>query len=177
MHASSPAKNIINLISVLIIWWCPCVEFCCVVARGCLLWPVHSLGKTLLTFACSVLYSEAKLAHQARYLLTSYFFTPVPMMKRTYFFGVIGGLIGLLRTVQPQSWKANQNDHMDHSPVYVFTNTKKSVFYLPTISCPFFPLTPFQRKHFYLSPPLHSEPIPTLANSQCFGFVVAVSYF
>jgi len=25
---SSAAKNIINLISVLTIWWCPCVEFC-----------------------------------------------------------------------------------------------------------------------------------------------------
>ena len=40
------AKNIINLISVLTIWWCPCV-----VGRGCLLWPVRSLGKTLLAFA------------------------------------------------------------------------------------------------------------------------------
>ena len=44
-------KNIINLISVLTIWWCPCVVFSCVVGRGCLLWPVNSLGKTLLAFA------------------------------------------------------------------------------------------------------------------------------
>ena len=28
-----------------------CRVFSCVVGRGCLLWPVHSLGKTLLTFA------------------------------------------------------------------------------------------------------------------------------
>ena len=46
---SLAAKNIINLTLVLTIWWCPCVESC-VVGRGCLLWPVHSLGKTLLAF-------------------------------------------------------------------------------------------------------------------------------
>ena len=54
LYRTSPslaAKNIINLILVLTIWWCPCVVFSCVVERGCLLWPVHSLGKTLLAFA------------------------------------------------------------------------------------------------------------------------------
>ena len=50
LAASLAAKNIINLISVLTIWWCPCVESC-VVGRGCVLWPVHSLVKTLLAFA------------------------------------------------------------------------------------------------------------------------------
>ena len=54
LYRASPflaAKNIINLISVLTIWWCPCIVFSCVVGKGCLLWPVHSLGKTLLAFA------------------------------------------------------------------------------------------------------------------------------
>ena len=49
LYRASPslaAKNIINLISVLTIWWCPRVESC-VVGRGCLLWPMCSLGKTL----------------------------------------------------------------------------------------------------------------------------------
>ena len=48
MYRVSPslaAKNIISLILVLTIWWCSCVE------RGCLLWPVRSLGKTLLASA------------------------------------------------------------------------------------------------------------------------------
>ena len=36
---SSAAKNIINLISVLTIWWCPCGVVSCVVGRGCFLWP------------------------------------------------------------------------------------------------------------------------------------------
>ena len=49
--ASLAAKNIIKLISVLTIWWCPCVVFSCVVGRGCLLWLVCFLGKTLLAFA------------------------------------------------------------------------------------------------------------------------------
>ena len=43
--SSSAAMNIMDLISVLTIWWCPCV-----VGRGYLLWPVRSLGKTLFTF-------------------------------------------------------------------------------------------------------------------------------
>ena len=55
LYRTSPSlasKNIINLISVLTIWWCPCVESSlCVVGRGCLLWPVHSLGRTLQAFA------------------------------------------------------------------------------------------------------------------------------
>ena len=48
-----------------------CRVFSCVVGRGCLLWSVCSLGKTLL--ACFALYSKAKLACYSRYLLTSYF--------------------------------------------------------------------------------------------------------
>ena len=54
---SLAAKNIINFISVLIIWWCPRLYrvFSCVVGQGCLLWPVCSFGKTLLAFA--LLYS------------------------------------------------------------------------------------------------------------------------
>ena len=48
LYRASPslaANNIINLISALTIWWCPCIESC-IVGRQCLLWPVHSLGKT-----------------------------------------------------------------------------------------------------------------------------------
>ena len=48
--ASLAAKNIINLISVLTIWWCPCVVSSLVLLEEGVLWPVHSLGKTLLGF-------------------------------------------------------------------------------------------------------------------------------
>ena len=47
LYKASPslaAKNIINLNSILTIWRCPCVVFSCVLGRGCLLWPVRSLG-------------------------------------------------------------------------------------------------------------------------------------
>ena len=48
---SSIAKNIINLISVLNIWWCPCIESSFVLMKQCLLWPECSLDKTLLAFS------------------------------------------------------------------------------------------------------------------------------
>ena len=43
-----------------------CRVFSCVIGRGCLLWPVHSLGKTLLAFALlhSVLHSQICLLLQ-----------------------------------------------------------------------------------------------------------------
>ena len=47
-----------------------------VVGRGCLLWPVCSLGKTLLALPCFILYSKAKLACYSRYFLISYFCIP-----------------------------------------------------------------------------------------------------
>ena len=42
--SSLVTKNIINLISLLAIWWCPCVVSC-VVGKGYLLWSVCSLDK------------------------------------------------------------------------------------------------------------------------------------
>ena len=51
LYRASPslvAKNIINLILVLTIQWCPCRVISYGVGRGCLLWPMCSLGKTLL---------------------------------------------------------------------------------------------------------------------------------
>ena len=43
-----------------------CKVFFCVVGRGCFLWPVHSLGQTLLAFALlhSVLQGQICLLHQ-----------------------------------------------------------------------------------------------------------------
>ena len=64
-----------------------CRVVTCFVGRGCLLQSVHSLGKTLLAFGLLRFFSKAKLACYSRYLLTSYFCIPVPMMKRTSFFG------------------------------------------------------------------------------------------
>ena len=50
---SLAVKNIINLILVLTIWWCPFVESSPIFLEEgvCYLWPVHFLGKALLAFS------------------------------------------------------------------------------------------------------------------------------
>ena len=62
VYRASPslaARNIINLILVLTIWWCHmCRVFSCVGGRGCLLWPVYSLGKIALAQLHYVLQSQ-----------------------------------------------------------------------------------------------------------------------
>ena len=103
----SPAKNIINLILVLTICWCPCVESslvlleegvcydqCVLLAKLCLC----SQAKPLTSF---VLNSKAKFACYSRYLLTlgswlldswlqvsPTFAFQSPIMKRTSLWGV-----------------------------------------------------------------------------------------
>ena len=107
LYRASPslaAKNIINLILVLTIWWCPCVVFPHVVGRGCLLWPVCSLAKLHQPLPCFILYSKAKFAWSSRCCLTSYFCIPVHYNENDVFFWVLvlKGLVGLHRTVQLQ---------------------------------------------------------------------------
>ena len=107
LYRASPtlaAKNIINLIFVLTVWWCPCVVFSCVIGRGCLLWPVHSLGKTLLAFALlhSVLQGQTCLLLEVSpdFLLLQ----SSPLWWKGHLFKVLvlEGLVGLHKTVQLQ---------------------------------------------------------------------------
>ena len=79
-----------------------CRVICCVVGRGCLLWPVRSLGRTLLAFACFILYFRAKFAYSSGISWLSTFAFQFPIMKRTSFLGVLKGLVGLHRTIQLQ---------------------------------------------------------------------------
>ena len=104
LYRASPslgAKNIINLILVLTIWWCPCVESC-VVGRGCLLWPVCSLCKTVLAFALlhPVLQGQIWLLLQVS--LDFLLLHSIPLKWKGHLFGVLvlEGLTGLPRTVQ-----------------------------------------------------------------------------
>ena len=80
-----------------------CRVFSCVVGRGCLLLPAHSLGKTLLAFALPH-FAKARFACYSRCFLTSYFCIPVPYNEKDIFLGVLvlEGLVGLHRTVQLQ---------------------------------------------------------------------------
>ena len=106
LYRTSPslaAKNIINLILVLTIWWCPCVEsFLVLLEEGVCYYQCVLLAKLCWPLPCFILYSKAKFARYFRYLLTSYFCIPVPYNERTSFLGVLEGLIGLHRTVQLQ---------------------------------------------------------------------------
>ena len=80
-----------------------CRVFSCLVGRGCLLWPVHFLGKTVLVFALFILHSKAKPVCYSSCFLTSYFCIPVPYNEKDIFWVlVLKGLVGLHRTVQLQ---------------------------------------------------------------------------
>ena len=106
LYRASPtlaAKNIINLISVLTIWWCPCVEASLVLLKEgicfdqCVL--LTEVGQPL---TCYILYSKAKFAYYSRCFLTSYFCIPVPYNEKDIFFWVLvlEGLVDLHRTIQ-----------------------------------------------------------------------------
>ena len=108
LYRASPslaAKNIINLILVLAIWWCPHVESSLVLLEEDVFynqWVV--LAKFYYSLPCFIPYSKAKFACYSRCFLTSYFYIPVPYDENDIFFWVLvlKGLVGLHRTVQLQ---------------------------------------------------------------------------
>ena len=92
LYRASPslaAKNVINLISVLTIWWCLCVQSSLVLLEEgvcydqCIL-----LAKLYWSWPCFILYSKAKFACYSRCFLTSTFAFQSPVMKRTSLWGV-----------------------------------------------------------------------------------------
>ena len=91
LYRASPslaAKNIINLISVLTIWWCPCVVISCIAGSGCVLWPVHSLGKTVSLCPASFCTPRPNFPVTTRISWLPTFAFQFPLMKRTTFSGV-----------------------------------------------------------------------------------------
>ena len=96
-----------------------CRVFSCVVWRGCLLWPVCSLGKTLLAFALlhSILQGQICLLLQA--FLDFYFCIPTTIMKTTSFWVlVLKHLVGLPRTIQIQLLQHYWSGHRLGLPWY-----------------------------------------------------------
>ena len=81
-----------------------CRVFSCVVGRGCLLWPVHSLGKILLAFALlySVFQGQISLLFQVFLDFLLLYSSFLKWKGHIFWVLVLKGPIGLRRTVQLQ---------------------------------------------------------------------------
>ena len=80
-----------------------CRVFSCVVGRGCFLWPVHSLGKTVSVWPASFCTPRSNLPVTPGVFSLPTFAFQSPIMKRTYFLGVsLKVLVGFHRTIQRQ---------------------------------------------------------------------------
>ena len=79
----------------------------CAVGRGCLLWPVHSLGQTLLAFALlhSVLQGQIYLLLQISLDCLLSHSSPLWWKGHLVWVLVLEGLVGLHRTIQLQLFK------------------------------------------------------------------------
>ena len=106
LYRASPslAANIISLILVLTIWWCPCVEsslLCC--------WKRVFAMTSVFSWQNSISLCPASFCTPRKYLpvtpgvswLPTFAFQS-PIMKRTAFWGVLKGLVSLHRTIQLQ---------------------------------------------------------------------------
>ena len=92
LYNASPSSvaHIINLILILSIWWCPCVESSLGLLEKYVCYEQHILFlKVCYTLPCFILYSKAKLACYFRYLLTSYFCIPILCDEKDLFFSVL----------------------------------------------------------------------------------------
>ena len=81
-----------------------CRVFSCVVGSGCLLWPVCSLGQTLVVFALLHSVFQGQICLLLQVFLDFLLCIPVPCNKKDIFLGVfvLKGLVGLHRTIQLQ---------------------------------------------------------------------------
>ena len=78
--------------------------FSCVVARGCLLWPVYFLGKTLLAFALLHLVLQGHICLLLQVFLNFLLLLSSPLWWKGHLFWmfVLEGLVGLHRTIELQ---------------------------------------------------------------------------
>ena len=79
-----------------------CRVFSCVVGRGCLLWPVHFLGKTLFVFALLHSVFQGQICLLLQVFLDFLFLHSSPLYWKGHLFRVLvlEGLVGLHRTIQ-----------------------------------------------------------------------------
>ena len=104
LYRGSPsltAKDIISLISVLTIWWCPYVKSSLVLLEeGVYYDQCVFLANLCLPFPCFILYSKAKICPLLQVSLDFYFCNHSLMMKRTSFFLVLVQIV-LLVYIEP----------------------------------------------------------------------------
>ena len=100
--------HIRNLISVLAVWWCTCVESS-LVGRGSLPWPGHSIGKTLLGCALfhSVLQGQISLLLQVSLDFLLWHSSPLWWKEHLLWVLVLEGLIGLWICFDSSLWSPN----------------------------------------------------------------------
>ena len=81
-----------------------CRVFSCVVGRGCWLWPVHSLGKTLLAFTLlhSLLQGQICLLLQVFLEFLLLHSSPLKWKGHMFWMSVLKVLVGLHSTIQLQ---------------------------------------------------------------------------
>ena len=136
LYRASPslaAKIIINLISVLAIWWCSCVESSLVLLKeGVCYGQCILLAKFYSPLPCFILYSKAKFAFYSTCFLNSYFCILVPCKEKDIFGGVLvlEGLLGLPRTIQLQLLQRYWLEHRLGLPWYwmVFLGNEQRSF-------------------------------------------------
>ena len=96
-----------------------CRVFSCVLGRGCLLWLVHSLGKTILAF--TVLHSvlQGKICQLLQVFLDFLLLHSSSIMKGHLFWMlVLKGLVGLHKTIQLQLLQSYWSGHRLGLPWY-----------------------------------------------------------
>ena len=107
--------------------------FSCVVGRGCSLWPVHFLGKTLLVFALlhSVLQGQICLLLQVFLDFLLLHSSPLWWKGHLFWVLVLKGLVGLHRTIQllQSYWLGIDLDYCDIEWFASETNRDHSVVF------------------------------------------------
>ena len=89
-----------------------CRVISCVVGRGCLLWPVHSLGKTLLAFALLHFVLQGQICLLLQVSLVFLFLHYSSLQRKGLLWVlVLEGLVGLHRTVQLQPLQCYSSGH------------------------------------------------------------------
>ena len=123
LYSISPslaAKNIINLILVLTIWWCPCVESFLVLLEDGVCYDQCVLLANSISLCPASFCTLRPNLPVTPCILTSYFCFPVPYNEKAIFFWVLvlEGLVGLHSIVQLQLLQHYWSGHRLELPLY-----------------------------------------------------------